>query len=128
MRLASVATAPESARAFVRAALKRWDIVEADHVAELLTSELVTNAIRHADSPVTVRAFHEPSRIRVEVEDASRSAPTVRHPAPDEPGGRGMLIVDRLADDWGAELHSGGKTVWFEIHLPAATPEVQSHS
>jgi anti-sigma regulatory factor (Ser/Thr protein kinase) len=128
MQLGCVPTAPESARAFVREALQAWNVAEVDHVAELLTSELVTNAVRHAGSPITVRAFHQPSRLRVEVEDTSSAAPTLRRPPPEEPSGRGLLIVDRLADEWGTDVHPGGKTVWFEMHLPAAIPEVPPHS
>lgn len=82
-------------------------------VIELLVSELVTNAVVHAASPVDVTIRHLGNRTRVEVSDASVRLPQVC-PATVEHC-RGMNIVDALAARWGAEGHAGGKTVWFEI-------------
>ena len=124
-QLASGQAAPESARAFVREILKAWELHRISQVTELLISELVTNAVRHVDSTITVRASRRTSRVRVEVEDASPTPPRLQHPQPDEPDGRGILIIDTLADDWGTDVDSDGKTVWFEIDLATATVKTQ---
>jgi anti-sigma regulatory factor (Ser/Thr protein kinase) len=121
---APIPAAGTQARAFLRAALETWELDGLGEVTELLTDELVTNAVRHAGSEMTVRAKRRPSRIRVEVADASQDRPVVMHPRPSELHGRGMLLVDALADDWGAELHDHGKTVWFEIDARRASDEM----
>jgi anti-sigma regulatory factor (Ser/Thr protein kinase) len=123
-QIPSVETASASARAFLRDTLETWELDGFGEVTELLTSELVTNAVRHVGSPITLRAIRRPSRIRVEVEDASPTAPTLLHPQPLEPGGRGILFVDTLADDWGTDVRDDGKTVWFEIDIATATAEI----
>ena len=82
-------------------------------VIELLVSELVTNAIVHAGSPVDVTIRHLGNRIRVEVSDASVRLPEVRSATVDH--FRGMPIVAALAAHWGIEGHLGAKTVWFEV-------------
>jgi anti-sigma regulatory factor (Ser/Thr protein kinase) len=121
---AATDTAPTSARAFLRATLETWELDGLGEVTELLTSELVSNVTRHVGSPMIVRALRRPSRIRVEVDDDSPTAPVLRHSAPDDPGGRGILLVDTLADDWGTEVRDDGKTVWFEIDARRAAEEM----
>ena len=122
----SVPTASTLARAFLRAALETWELDGLGEVTELLTSELVSNVVRHVGSPMTVRAFRQPSRIRVEVDDTSPQPPILEHPAPRDPNGRGILLVDTLADDWGTEIRDDGKTVWFEIDAATATEEIHT--
>jgi anti-sigma regulatory factor (Ser/Thr protein kinase) len=89
-------------------------------VVTLLVSELASNCIRHTDTgfELTVRqARHE---IRVEAIDRGSGKPTIRHPGPLDPNGRGLQIVDMLSDEWGFEqLSGGGKTVWFTLELEA---------
>jgi anti-sigma regulatory factor (Ser/Thr protein kinase) len=88
-----------------------------EHVASdaiLLTSELVSNAVLHARTPFEVEVQVE-GTVRIVVRDGSSATPVVRHPAPDQLGGRGLLLVDTLADRWGFEVDATGKTVWFEI-------------
>jgi anti-sigma regulatory factor (Ser/Thr protein kinase) len=108
----------------LRATLQTWELDGFGEVTELLTSELVTNVVRHVGSPMTVRAVRHPSRIRVEVDDTSPEPPVVQHPTPLEPHGRGLLIVDTLANDWGNTVRDDGKTVWFEIDVRTATNEI----
>src|SRR4051812_46929692 len=87
------------------------------HDAELVTSELVTNAIEHAATPVTVRVSHAVDRFRVEVMDSSAIPPAVRDLLSDEDSGRGLHLVERLTDAWGVDSSDVGKTIWFELLL-----------
>jgi anti-sigma regulatory factor (Ser/Thr protein kinase) len=90
-----------------------------DHlsVVQLLFTELVSNAYEHARSPerVLIRQAGTPCRVRVEVVDGSTAAVTPGRSRLDENRGRGLLLVDRLATDWGVHDHAAGKTVWAEI-------------
>ncbi|HEV8624250.1 MAG TPA: ATP-binding protein [Acidimicrobiia bacterium] len=110
-------TTPAAARRFVRAALES---VETDPVvietAELLTDELVTNAIVHArcKSYLFIRAAK--GIVRVEVTDPDDRLPSMATLDTEALGGRGLVIVNGLASAWGVERTAdGGKTVWFEL-------------
>lgn len=83
----------------------------------LLVSELVTNAVAHADPPVTLRVHVDDERTRVEVTDGVREVPVVRNPPPTAFGGRGVMFVDRLSSSWGTREEEGdaAKAVWFEL-------------
>jgi anti-sigma regulatory factor (Ser/Thr protein kinase) len=124
------------ARHFVRGVLGEWRLAQAADVVELLTSELVGNAIdacagagefdgRLADC-VEVGLTAECGRLLVEVADADPRPPVPRDPGPDDEGGRGLLLVEGLAERWGHYPASGngerppGKVVWFEILIPPA--------
>src|SRR5262245_7855377 len=109
----STDTASRSARAFLRAALETWALDGLGEVSELLTSELVSNVVRHVGSTIVLRAIHDDEMIRVEVDDTSDALPVIEQPRPLDLGGRGMVLVDALANRWGADRHPGGKTVWF---------------
>jgi hypothetical protein len=81
---------------------------------KLAASELATNAFRHAEpGTVTVRYFAQ--GLRIEVDDTSPEAPTMRASEPDEAGGRGLRVVNALATNWGVEARPSGKRVWCEI-------------
>ncbi len=100
----------------VFARLGRDDLVEP---AELGVSELVTNAILHADPPITLRVRGTRRHPRVEVHDHSHNPPEVNIEMTDEENllstiGRGLGIVALYSSTWGAELAPDGKTVWFE--------------
>ncbi|MEU8901384.1 ATP-binding protein [Nocardia sp. NPDC048505] len=91
--------------------------------AVLCTDELVTNARRHGDPPRSCRIFRRsgPDRLRIEVEDTGAATPRVR--ASDDHGGRGLLLLDRLALTWGVLTGPEFKTVWAELALsPSAVP------
>jgi anti-sigma regulatory factor (Ser/Thr protein kinase) len=120
----ATADAPQSARAFLRAALQTWQLDGFGQVTELLTDELVANVVRHVGSPLTLRATTEGATLRIEVDDPSTEPPVLRHPDVHEDRGRGILLVDALATQWGSEIHSDGKTVWFEIDVSTATEEI----
>jgi anti-sigma regulatory factor (Ser/Thr protein kinase) len=106
-----------AARRFVRDLLAAWDCETDDEVAVLLTSELVSNAVRHAASRLALDVRCEPENdlVRVEVHDADERLPVVRSPDPDAVGGRGLFLVESLARRWGAEPEGAGKVVWFEL-------------
>jgi anti-sigma regulatory factor (Ser/Thr protein kinase) len=114
----SLPPSPSSARR-AREALRRhldeWGEDEARDAALLLVSELVTNAVLHARSEVTVHLDVTPERLRVRVDDASPEPPVRRGGRADLPGGRGLQLLDALAKGWGVLSGGSGKTVWFEI-------------
>jgi anti-sigma regulatory factor (Ser/Thr protein kinase) len=122
-QLPSSLDAPMLARAFLRSALETWRLDGFGQITELLASELVSNVVVHVHAPMTLRISKGASSIRVEVEDPSSTLPELRHPDVDDEHGRGVLFVSELADDWGAERHGGGKTVWFELDTSTATAE-----
>ncbi|MFD8810325.1 SpoIIE family protein phosphatase [Streptomyces sp. NPDC059627] len=113
--------AVQDVRRFVRASLSDWDRAALTDEAELMVTELVTNALIHADSEVDVRLREFTERIHIEVRDSDPRPPL---PAPitladevdsESEHGRGLLIVDALASAWGNSPRGRGKSVWFEI-------------
>ncbi|MFF9338531.1 MULTISPECIES: SpoIIE family protein phosphatase [unclassified Streptomyces] len=106
--------APGRARRLARRALARWDLEELTDSVELLISEVVTNAVRYAERPVTLRLLRT-DVLRCEVGDDSPQLPRQRRARETDEGGRGLFLVNRLARRWGATRLSGGKVVWFEL-------------
>lgn len=82
---------------------------------ELLTSEVVANAVVHGHGPLTVAVRCSPRQVVVAVTDTSADPPTVRHVDLEATGGRGVALVAALASQWGWEPASPGKRVWFRI-------------
>jgi anti-sigma regulatory factor (Ser/Thr protein kinase) len=117
-------TAPQDARAFLRETLHTWALDGFGEVAELLTSELVSNVVKHVGEPMTLRLTVDGTRLRIEVDDATTDPPVLRHPSPGQLDGRGILFIDSLADRWGTDLHEDGKSVWFELEVGSATKRV----
>jgi hypothetical protein len=111
-------TSAARARSLICEPLERWKLGELLPTTELLVSELVTNAIRHATGPVTLRMVLEGSLV-CEVLDGSAALPRLRHAGRDEECGRGLEVVSQLAHRWGARRTSQGKIVWCEQALPA---------
>ncbi len=112
---ATPATA-RSARRQVRRVLGEHGVNEkVTGVAELLTSEVVTNALLHARSASSLCVFVWPTVIRVEIEDPSSLLPTPRQAGLEAVSGRGLAILSALAQSWGVEPGPRGKRVWFEI-------------
>jgi anti-sigma regulatory factor (Ser/Thr protein kinase) len=124
--LPSSPEAPQLARAFLRNALQTWQLDGFGEITELLTSELVTNVVVHVGSPITLRTFRNPDSLRIEVDDASTDPPVLEHPGTGDDHGRGILLVDSLADGWGTDIGADGKRVWFELHT--ATGNEEAHS
>jgi len=103
------------ARRFVTAALDAFGAQAPVSTAELLVSELVTNAVVHGRSDVRVTVEANDGTIRISVYDDSRDLPTLRVPHPFDESGRGMYLVEHLAERWGVEQSASGKCVWVEL-------------
>ncbi|MPY63220.1 ATP-binding protein [Streptomyces spongiae] len=94
---------------------------ELTDTAELLTSELVSNAVKHSDGPVTIRLRSRPDAVRIGVMDNHPELPDPLPCTTDQDFGRGLYLVEALADAWGRyplTVHSctpGWKVVWFEL-------------
>lgn len=106
--------APGRARRLARRALSRWGLEDLSDAVELLVSEVVTNAVRYAERPVTLRLLRT-DVLRCEVGDDSPQLPRQRKARETDEGGRGLFLVNRLARRWGATRLSSGKVVWFEL-------------
>ncbi|MEU2161708.1 ATP-binding SpoIIE family protein phosphatase [Streptomyces sp. NPDC019208] len=111
-------SAPGRARRLARRALARWGLEELSDSVELLVSEVVTNAVRYAERPVTLRLLRT-DVLRCEVGDDSPQLPRQRRARDTDEGGRGLFLVNRLARRWGATRLSTGKVVWFELSAQA---------
>lgn len=108
------------ARRQVRDLLHDW--ADADQVdsAVLMVSEMVTNVLMHTDGDalLVAEAVGElgARRLRVEVADGSDELPHKRHPGEMSSSGRGVLLMEMLADSWGVDPQGEGKSIWFELH------------
>jgi len=114
--------APGGARRFIRSTLQGWGFDTLSETAELLVSEVVTNAVGHASSGGEVVITDAGPAIRVEVSDTGGGEVRQRSAQPDDVGGRGMAIVAALSSRWGVSTEPTStdqvvKTVWFEIDL-----------
>ncbi|WP_019135934.1 ATP-binding protein [Cellulomonas massiliensis] len=111
-------SAPRAIRHWVMRAIAAAEIVGApNQVVELLTGELVSNAVVHGPEggSVRVRLTVDGYLVRVEVTDEGGGHPTVLHPEPTAPHGRGLALVEALATGWGTWADEAGTTVWFEV-------------
>ncbi|MFJ9735717.1 SpoIIE family protein phosphatase [Streptomyces sp. NPDC101171] len=97
--------------------LDRWSLSEVAFTAELVVSELVTNAIRYGARPIRLRLIHDEATLIVEVSDASHTAPHLRRAKTFDEGGRGLLLVAQLTQRWGSRHTPEGKTIWAELAL-----------
>ncbi|QLH19740.1 ATP-binding SpoIIE family protein phosphatase [Streptomyces sp. Rer75] len=105
------------ARRLTRRTLHRWHLDSLLEPTELMVSEVVTNAVRYASRPVTLRLLRT-DVLRCEVGDDSPFVPRMLHARPGDEGGRGLFLVNQLSRRWGATRLSTGKLVWFEQQLP----------
>ncbi|MEU0076072.1 SpoIIE family protein phosphatase [Streptomyces sp. NPDC006332] len=97
--------------------LTRWGQSDAAFTAELVVSELVTNALRYGAHPVRLRLIHDANTLICEVSDTNHTAPHLRRAKTWDEGGRGLLLVAQLTDRWGSRHTEEGKTIWAEIPL-----------
>jgi serine/threonine-protein kinase RsbW len=125
-RFPNEAVSVSEARRYTLAAVEGLSPQLADAVA-VMVSELAANAVRHTGSHFTVTIDRSPELIRIAVTDVGSGSPIVKNPEPVEPSGRGLQIVQALADDWGVVPASEppGKTVWFTI---AVDPGLEQQS
>ncbi|MDT0377459.1 SpoIIE family protein phosphatase [Streptomyces sp. DSM 42041] len=107
------------ARRMVARRLVDWDLDDLVFTTELVTSELVTNAVRHAGGPIELRLIRAGTLI-CEVSDPSNTQPRMRRAGSTEEGGRGLYLVAQLAGRWGSRYARQGKTIWAEQPLPPA--------
>ncbi|MEV0220145.1 SpoIIE family protein phosphatase [Streptomyces sp. NPDC050704] len=105
------------ARAEVTRQLAAWDLDDLAFTTELVASELVTNAIRHATGPVQLRLLRDRALI-CEVSDGSSTSPRLRRARTEDEGGRGLFLVAQLTERWGTRYTSTGKIIWTEQALP----------
>ncbi|MGK5629272.1 ATP-binding protein [Streptomyces sp. URMC 123] len=113
--------AVRTARSLVRDTLAEWGLQTVVDVTVLLVSELVTNSLRYASGPIGVRLERPPTAgsLLVEVSDPLPDPPLERMAAVDDEGGRGLQLVAAASHRWGTRPGTSGKTVWFELGLPA---------
>ncbi|MEU6447527.1 SpoIIE family protein phosphatase [Streptomyces sp. NPDC046979] len=97
--------------------LSTWGLLEASFTAELVVSELVTNAIRYGSPPIRLRLIHDAATLICEVSDTSHTAPHLRRAKTWDEGGRGLLLVAQLTQRWGSRHTTDGKTIWAELGL-----------
>lgn len=109
------------ARRFVGQTLAAWRLADAD-TAQLLVSELVTNAVQHAAGPIVLTVTIAASTLRFAVSDADPTTPRRREADMDEESGRGMILLQELSCRWGVRPTGTGKTVWFDLSA-RLTPE-----
>ena len=116
VRLATGPAAAAEARRQVRAAICAWDVPVDPGVAVLLTSELVTNAVRHEPGEtVTLAVTCSRGELRVDVHDTSCSLPVLVDAPADAEAGRGLMLVATLSADWGVYRTPAGKAVYFTL-------------
>ena len=113
------ATVP-TARHLVARQLNEWGLEPLVTPAELIVSELITNAIRHGDGPNRLRLIKH-RVLTCEVSDTDTGRPRPRHPGTLDEHGRGLALVARLARRWGSRSEADGKVVWAEQDLPPTT-------
>ncbi|MET9502075.1 SpoIIE family protein phosphatase [Streptomyces sp. NPDC006622] len=106
------------ARAVVREQLRVWGLARLADPAELMVSEVVTNAVRHSHGrPVALRLVRGDALL-CEVDDDDHELPTLLSAGPGDEFGRGLSVVSALAREWGTSRNAVGKSVWFEVALP----------
>ncbi|MFJ3335019.1 SpoIIE family protein phosphatase [Streptomyces sp. NPDC086766] len=104
-------------RAAVSARLMEWELEDLVDTTELICSELITNAMRHATGPIKARLIRDRALI-CEVYDHSSTSPHLRYAASTDEGGRGLFLVAQLAERWGTRYTKDGKVIWAEQATP----------
>jgi len=119
MELDDATDLPWRARTFVRTLLEGWSVSDdcIDAVL-LLTTEVITNALRHGAPPLHLAITHGTFGLNVDVSDSSLLPPEVGRPDFDSEGGRGLWLVQTLATTWGHTVSADRKSVWFTLASP----------
>jgi len=111
------------ARAKVADTLRSWGLDDLMDTTQLIVSELVTNAMRHAVGPISLRLIRH-SALVCEVADGSSTAPRLRHARVTDEGGRGLFLVAQMAHRWGTRYPADGKIIWAEQSLPKGVADL----
>jgi hypothetical protein len=104
---------PRRVRLIIRAGLRYWGLPGLTASAELLATELVTNAFKHGCGDIGVRLYVTASHLLIEVRDGSHQLPVPGNAALDAEDGRGLFLVTSIADDWG--VSPDGTTTWCSL-------------
>lgn len=115
--LAAESQSAGQARHFVANTLGGWGCAHVTDTACLLTSELVTNAIKHGREPLLLSLSHHQAEVRVEVSDGGGGEAKVCDRGPASVSGRGLVLVQAMSAAWGVDLAAGGKAVWFSLPI-----------
>jgi anti-sigma regulatory factor (Ser/Thr protein kinase) len=126
LELAALPTAVPCARLHVRSIAREWGLADQADVSELVVSELVTNAVQASDRlkaradlaivpVVRISVSSDGESLMLRVWDASPDMPVRKDPSLDQDGGRGLMLVDSLAKEWGTYYKADGKVVWAMI-------------
>ncbi|MET7348750.1 ATP-binding protein [Streptomyces mirabilis] len=116
-------------RRIMRLHLGLWGLHEITEAAQLCVTELVSNVITHvgAGTPTTLAVSVNGTYLRIEVQDPdTRALPTLIQAGVDSEGGRGMALVDAIADRWGIQLHPDRKVTWCELSTGLTSPNGHS--
>jgi anti-sigma regulatory factor (Ser/Thr protein kinase) len=113
-----------AARVFLSRLLNGWGLAEeVIDDASLLATELVSNAVRHGSGQVTLQVEVDQGVLQVRVHDDAVELPVVHDVDPTSLGGRGLFIVECVADEWGSDPADAGKSVWFRLKAPRQDEE-----
>ncbi|MEW1910045.1 ATP-binding protein [Kitasatospora sp. NPDC085895] len=115
---------------FTRHALAVWHLTgpRAADDTVLVAAELLANAAEHAGGPLALGLEKHPGRLRIAVTDTSPARPRLQEDyRPDTPHGHGLILVDRIAADWGWAADGGGKAVWVEVTIPSEPDPRPAH-
>jgi anti-sigma regulatory factor (Ser/Thr protein kinase) len=111
-------SSPGLARTFLAQAARNWDLDEETLQAAILAvSELVTNAVLHAETPALLLVEHDGHNLTLAVADGEAKLPQLGDSDPDDESGRGVSIIDKLGATWGTQRTVLGKTVWVSFAL-----------
>ena len=127
LTLASLPNAPSYGRLLVQRSLRAWGIAHVIDEAQLVMSELLTNAVKASAGLTTIQirlAVLGGTSLIIEVRDGNPELPILKDAATEDMGGRGLMIVDALSERWGYyhPTHRG-KAVWAELLIPLPTRE-----
>ena len=118
--LAPRPNSPRLAREFISGMCLSWDAPDFLEPGNLVVSELVTNAVTHAETDVRVDVSLSDDALTVSVHDDAPGEPVIQQPSRNNLGGRGLAMVAAFAESWGVRRERPGKTVWCRLAAPAA--------
>jgi anti-sigma regulatory factor (Ser/Thr protein kinase) len=128
VELPATRAAPRLGREFVRTALHDWGLAPLVDTATLLVSEVVTNAVVHANSGSTLCVEQMPAAVRVTVTDRGAGLAERAMARSGIAGGHGLALLDSLARRWGARRVDDGHEVWFDLGVPTVGTSSESLS